>query len=184
MTHRQGPGREEPIRLNLEETIEANNPIRVIDVYVDSLDLSELGFPHVVPADTGTPPYHPGDLLKLYIYGYENRLRSSRQLARACQVNIELWWLLKGVVAFLPDDRAFSVRSPRCDAPAVRPLRSGPEGMGLAGSRYPGRGLGQALCRRRRLLCLSARLSTSNQRPVLHKGAGGLPGQTLQDESL
>mgnify|MGYP006287648739 CR=1 FL=1 len=97
MTHREGADREQPLRLNLEETIQADNPVRVIDAYVDSLDLDGLGFSHVVPAETGSPPYHPGDLLKLYIYGYENRIRSSRQLARACQINIELWWLLKGV---------------------------------------------------------------------------------------
>lgn len=97
MTHREGTDREQPIRLDLEETIEADNPVRVIDVYVDSLDLDSLDFSHVLPAETGSPPYHPGDLLKLYIYGYENRIRSSRQLARACQINIELWWLLKGV---------------------------------------------------------------------------------------
>ena len=97
MAHRVGQDRSIPIRLNLEEVIEKENPVRVIDAYVDQLDLQLLGFNHVVPAEMGSPPYHPGDLLKLYIYGYENRIRSSRQLARACEVNIELWWLLKGI---------------------------------------------------------------------------------------
>ena len=97
MGHREGISRAEPIRLNLEEHIAQDNPVRLIDAYVDSLDLKELGFSHVVPAETGSPPYHPGDLLKLYIYGYLHRMRSSRQLAWACEVNIELWWLLKGL---------------------------------------------------------------------------------------
>ena len=97
MSHREGTSREELIRLNLEELIARDNPVRLIDAYVDSLGLEELGFSHVVPAETGSPPYHPGDLLKLYIYGYEHRLRSSRQLSWACEVNIELWWLLKGL---------------------------------------------------------------------------------------
>ena len=97
MGHREGISRAEPIRLNLEKHIAQDNPVRLIDAYVDSLDLKELGFSHVVPAETGSPPYHPGDLLKLYIYGYLHRMRSSRQLAWACEVNIELWWLLKGL---------------------------------------------------------------------------------------
>ena len=97
MSHREGASREELIRLNLEELIARDNPVRLIDAYVDSLGLEELGFSHVVAAETGSPPYHPGDLLKLYIYGYEHRLRSSRQLSWACEVNIELWWLLKGL---------------------------------------------------------------------------------------
>ena len=84
MSHREGTSREELIRLNLEELIARDNPVRLIDAYVDSLGLEELGFSHVVPAETGSPPYHPGDLLKLYIYGYEHRLRSSRQLSWAC----------------------------------------------------------------------------------------------------
>ena len=80
MGHREGSSRADPIRLNLEEHIEQANLARLIDAYVDSLDLKERGFSHVVAVETGRPPYHPGDLLKLYIYGYEHRLRSSRQL--------------------------------------------------------------------------------------------------------
>ena len=97
MGHREGSSRTKPIRLNLEEHIAQDNPVRLIDAYVESLDLEELGFNHVVPEETGRPPYHPGDLLKLYIYGYLHRMRSSRQLEWACEVNIELWWLLKGL---------------------------------------------------------------------------------------
>lgn len=97
MAHREGNSRALRIELCLEERISADNPVRLIDAYVDSLDLEEMGFSHVVPSERGSPPYHPGDLLKLYIYGYSNRVRSSRLLERACEVNIELWWLLCGL---------------------------------------------------------------------------------------
>ena len=63
----------------------------------DSLDLSALGFQKTQAKRTGSPPFHPGDLLKLYIYGYLNKVRSSRGLARECERNVELWWLLKGL---------------------------------------------------------------------------------------
>jgi transposase len=71
------------------------NPVRFIDAYVDSLDLKRLGFRHAVLQVTGRPPYHPGDLLKLYLYGYLNRVRSSRQLEREAQRNVEVMWLLR-----------------------------------------------------------------------------------------
>ena len=65
----------------------------VIDIFVDELDLATLGFEDVTPADTGRPAYHPADLLKLYIYGYLNRIQSGRRLEREAQRNIELMWL-------------------------------------------------------------------------------------------
>ena len=71
-----------------------DSPARFIEVFVDSLDLEEMGFRHAVPAGTGRPAYHPGDLLKLYLYGYLNRIRSSRRLMRECGRNVELWFLL------------------------------------------------------------------------------------------
>jgi transposase len=67
----------------LEDWIDESNPVRVIDVFVDELDLVELGFAGVVPEVTGRPAYHPSVLLKLYIYGYLNRVRSSRRLPPA-----------------------------------------------------------------------------------------------------
>src|SRR3979411_12170 len=70
-----------------------DNPIRAIDVFVDELDLIELGFGGVEPEATGRPAYHPGTLLKIYVYGYLNRVQSSRRLERECQRNIELIWL-------------------------------------------------------------------------------------------
>ncbi|MCP4408260.1 MAG: IS1182 family transposase [Gammaproteobacteria bacterium] len=77
----------------VDEYIEEDNPVRVIDVFVDDLDLSTLGF-KTVPADTGRPAYHPGVMLKLFIYGYFNRVQSSRRLEREAGRNVELMWLL------------------------------------------------------------------------------------------
>jgi transposase len=70
----------------------------VIDVFVDRLDLAELGFDGVEPADTGRPAYHPSALLKLYVYGYLNRVQSSRRLEREAGRNVELMWLLGRLV--------------------------------------------------------------------------------------
>jgi transposase len=79
----------------LDDYISQENPVRFIDAYVDSLDLQQLGFRHAVLQETGRPPYYPGDLLKLYLYGYLNRVRSSRQLEREAQRNVEVMWLLR-----------------------------------------------------------------------------------------
>jgi len=79
---------------SLDEYVSDDNPVRFIDAFVDSLDLRALGFERAVPAETGRPPYHPGVLLKLYVYGYLNRIRSSRKLEREAQRNVELMWLL------------------------------------------------------------------------------------------
>ena len=77
----------------LDDYIAEDNPVRVVDVFVDELDLANLGFEGANPASTGRPSYHPAMLLKLYIYGYLNRLQSSRRLERECQRNVELMWL-------------------------------------------------------------------------------------------
>ena len=61
----------------LDDYVSLENPVRFIDAFVDSLDLQSLGFTHAIPASTGRPPYHPGDLLGLYVYGYLNRIQSS-----------------------------------------------------------------------------------------------------------
>jgi transposase len=91
----QGSDRAQGILLpeQLDDYVTDENPVRVIDVFVDELDLATLGFEGVTPADTGRPAYHPADLLKLYIYGYLNRIQSSRRLEREAQRNIELMWL-------------------------------------------------------------------------------------------
>src|ERR1700753_361306 len=78
----------------LDDFIDESNPVRVIDVFVDTLDLVEMSFDGVEPAATGRPSYHPSVLLKLYIYGYLNRVQSSRRLEREAGRNVEVMWLL------------------------------------------------------------------------------------------
>jgi transposase len=77
----------------LEDYVTEDNPVRVIEVFIDELDLGGLGFAGVVPEATGRPAYHPATLLKIYLYGYLNRIQSSRRLERETQRNIELMWL-------------------------------------------------------------------------------------------
>ena len=77
----------------LDDYVAEDNPVRVVDVFVEELDLASLGFGSVNPAKTGRPAYHPAVLLKLYIYGYLNRIQSSRRLEREAQRNVELMWL-------------------------------------------------------------------------------------------
>ncbi|MBJ7410254.1 MAG: IS1182 family transposase [Phenylobacterium sp.] len=90
----EGEDRRQPVLLPscLDDYVSDENPARVIDVFVDELDLRGLGF-EIVPAATGRPAYHPAMLLKLYIYGYLNRVQSSRRLEREAQRNVELMWL-------------------------------------------------------------------------------------------
>src|SRR6202012_1365679 len=77
-----------------DDYVDENNPVRVIEAFVDQLNLTDLGFNRAIPAETGRPAYHPAMLLKLYIYGYLNRIPSSRRLEREAQRNLELIWLL------------------------------------------------------------------------------------------
>jgi transposase len=77
----------------LDDYIAEENPIRAVDAFVEALDLDALGFARAAPASTGRPAYHPGVLLKIYIYGYLNRVASTRRLERECQRNLELMWL-------------------------------------------------------------------------------------------
>src|SRR5919204_3584145 len=77
----------------LEDWIDKDNPVRVIDAFVEKLDLSGLGFDGVAPEATGRPSYHPAVLLKFYIYGYLNRVQSSRRLEREAGRNVEAMWL-------------------------------------------------------------------------------------------
>src|SRR3954449_6176359 len=78
---------------SLEDYVGEENPVRVIEVFIDELDLAALGFSGMTPAATGRPGYHPSTLLKIYLYGYLNRIQSSRRLERESQRNIELMWL-------------------------------------------------------------------------------------------
>jgi transposase len=91
----EGEGRHQVTLLPecLDDYVGEDNPIRVIDVFVEQLDLAELSFDGAVPATTGRPSYHPAVLLKIYIYGYLNRIQSSRRLEREARRNVELMWL-------------------------------------------------------------------------------------------
>ena len=96
MNHRTGLDRSQTLLLpeRLEDYIAAENPVRFLDAFVGSLDLHTLGFARARCADTGRPPYDPAALLKLYLYGYLHRIRSSRLLEAECQRNVEVIWLL------------------------------------------------------------------------------------------
>src|SRR5207302_9628398 len=80
---------------SLEDYVSEENPVRMIEVFIDELDLAALGFAGMTPAATGRPAYHPSTLLKIYLYGYLNRVQSSRRLERETQRNIELMWLTR-----------------------------------------------------------------------------------------
>ena len=89
----------------LEDWIGEDNPVRAIDVFADTLDLAELGLSGVEPEVTGRPSYHPSVLLKLYIYGYLNRVQSSRRLEREAGRNVEVMWLTGRLV---PDHKTIA----------------------------------------------------------------------------
>jgi len=89
----------------LEDWIGEDNPVRVIEVFVEELDLADLGFDGVAPEATGRPSYHPSVLLKLYIYGYLNRVQSSRRLEREAWHNVEVMWLTGRLV---PDHKTIA----------------------------------------------------------------------------
>lgn len=97
MPHIQGRDRHTELQFppTLDEYVSSENPVRFIDAFVDQLDLAALGFARVTAAVEGRPGYAPGELLKLYLYGYCNRIRSSRALERETHRNVELMWLLK-----------------------------------------------------------------------------------------
>ena len=103
---------------SLDEWIAADNPVRVVDVFVEELDLQEMGFGRAVPAETGRPGYHPATLLKIYIYGYLNRIQSSRRLEREAQRNLELVWLTGRL---MPDFKTIADFRVRRIAPAKAP---------------------------------------------------------------
>src|SRR5690349_3216704 len=77
----------------VDDYVAEDNPVRAVDAFVDALDLAALGFGRAEPAATGRPSYHPATLLKIYIYGYLNKVQSSRRLEREAQRNLELMWL-------------------------------------------------------------------------------------------
>ena len=92
-----GNNRQQTYFSTLEEQVAADNPVRLIDAFIDKLDLQKLGFTNPVHKSEGRPPYAPAVLLKLYLYGYLNKIRSSRKLEKECSRNRELEWLLQGL---------------------------------------------------------------------------------------
>ena len=119
MPHITGHDRSQLLLLpeSVDDYVGPDNPVRFIEAFVDGLDLAAAGFMRVEPKETGRPSYLPGDLLKLYIYGYLNRIRSSRRLEAETHRNVEVIWLLrhlkpdfKTVADFRRDNRT-AVRS-------------------------------------------------------------------------
>lgn len=107
MAYKKGEDRRQKVFFPdcIDEYVEGDAPVRLFDAFVDSLDMTTLGFVRSIPKDTGTPGYDPRDLLKLYIYGYFYQIRSSRKLARECKCNVEVMWLLGKLY---PDFRTIS----------------------------------------------------------------------------
>lgn len=99
MAYIEGHARDQALLLpaSVEDYVAADSPVRFIDPFVDDLDLGEAGFCRSRPKATGRPGYDPGDMLKLYLYGYLNRVRSSRRLEAEATRNLELIWLLRGL---------------------------------------------------------------------------------------
>jgi len=97
VAHIAGTDRSQSVLLPevLDDYVRADNPVRFLDAFVTQLDLGALGFQRAVPAETGRPGYDPGDLLRLYLYGYLHRIRSSRRLEQESHRNVELMWLLR-----------------------------------------------------------------------------------------
>lgn len=93
----QGSKRNQTYFSTLDDQVSADNPVRLIDAFIDKLELQKLGFVNTVHKSEGRPPYAPAVLLKLYLYGYLNKIRSSRKLEKECSRNIELVWLLQNL---------------------------------------------------------------------------------------
>jgi transposase len=111
----------------LEDCIDENNPVRVIDAFVGALDLAELGFEGVEPAETGRPSYHLSALLKLYVYGYLNWVQSSRRLEREAGRNVEVMWLLGRLV---PDHKTVPISGRTTAVPSARCVRASSNSAG------------------------------------------------------
>ena len=100
----------------LDDYVAPDNPVRIVEAFVDELDLAALGFAGVVPEATGRPSYHPATLLKIYIYGYLNRIPSSRRLEQETGRNLELMWL----TGQLQPDHKTIARFRKNNGPAIR----------------------------------------------------------------
>ena len=117
----------------IEEIIPLDAEVRIIEAFVESLPLKELGFHDHIPSEEGRPMYHPKDLLKLYIYGYLNRVRSSRHLEKECERNVELIWLLKGLRPCFRTIAGFRSEHPEVFRNTFQHLVSGLNRKGLLG---------------------------------------------------
>ncbi len=120
----------------LEDYVHQDNPVRVVEAFVDALDLSALGFAAADRAAGGRPAYHPAALLKIYIYGYLNRIQSSRRLEREAQRNLELIWLSGRLT---PDFKTIADfrRDHGAGGDEVRSQKRDTGGRGLAGGQHP-----------------------------------------------
>ncbi len=90
MNHIQGNNRNQIRMISLEQMVEPESMVRIIDAFVDMLDLKQFGFNYFTLNKEGRPPYHPATLMKLYLYGYQNSVRTCRKLEKACKTNIEI----------------------------------------------------------------------------------------------
>jgi transposase len=106
----------------LDDYVTEDHPVRFLDAFVDSLDLVRLGFTHAESPAMGRPPYRPSDLLKLYLYGYLNRVRSSRRLERECQRNLEVIWLVRKLAPDFKTIADFRKDNVDCIRPLFRVL--------------------------------------------------------------
>jgi transposase len=97
MQHKQGENREQMFMFSLESAIATDSIVRVVDAFVEAIDLKSFGFAHVECCEEGRPPYHPSILMKLYLYGYHYSIRTTRKLEREAQTNMECMWLLTGL---------------------------------------------------------------------------------------
>lgn len=107
MAYKKGEDRRQRVLFPdcIDDYVGQDAPVRLMDAFIDRLDMEQLGFQRFTPADTGAPGYDPRDLMKLYVYGYYYEVRSSRKLARQCSVNIEVMWLLNKLT---PDFRTIA----------------------------------------------------------------------------
>jgi transposase len=135
MGHVEGLSREQRLlwAASLDEELAADHPVRVIDAFVEALDLGSLGFTRVEAEAMGRPPYHPGDLLKLYVYGYANLVRSSRRLEREAVRNIEVRWLLNRLTPSFKTIADFRKDHPAAIVGAVRAFVQFCRGQSLYG---------------------------------------------------
>ena len=135
MGHVEGLSRHQRLLLapSLDELLSCDHPVRVIDAFVDMLDLRALGFSKIEAEKTGRPPYDPADLLKLYVYGYANQVRSSRRLEREAARNIEVQWLVNRVTPSFKTIADFRKDHPEALVGAVRAFVQFCRGQSLYG---------------------------------------------------